>query len=508
MNDNKRIAVNTGVLYIKLILSTLVGLFISRQVLLALGTDDYGLFSVVGGLVAMINILGATMISTSYRYIAVEIGKGATGNPHKTYNTLLVVHIILAILVFLVGETLGVFYISHYLNVEISKIPDALFVLHCSLIATSISVVAVPSQGLIVAREKFIYTALLEIADLFVKLLGVIWLIQYPGNRLRGYSIVVTIYTLFLALGYMVYCWQNDRHLIRWQFNKMWGDYRDIFSFSFYMLIGAVACIGRIQGVAVIINWFYGTTLNAAFGLASQVNNYTTMFVKNLTQATNPQIMKNYGANNRERSMHLVYVISKISFMVMLVPVVPLIFYMDDVLTFWLKEPPSYTGIFSALLLVNGLVGCVSSGFDASIQATGKVRKNQIGYSVINLLLLPIVWVMYSFGMPPYSNVIAMICLTVITVVFQCWIMRGITSFRFCDYFVYTLRPSFFVLCLSLVPLYCLRQVIGSGLLWCIGFILLSTLWIGVGILLVGLTKGERVKITQFVMNKIVERNR
>lgn len=503
MNDNKRIALNTSVLYVKLVIATLIGLFVSRQVLLALGADDYGLFAVVGGLVEMMNILGVTMITTSYRYIAVEIGKGDKGNPRKVYNTLFVVHVFLALFVVLLGETFGTFYINNYLNVAENKVPDALFVLHFSLIATAITVISVPSQGLIVAREKFVYTAMLEIVDLLLKLCCIIWLVGSEGNRLRSYSLISTGYISVLAIGYLTYCVCTSKEIVRWQINRNWKDYVEIFSFSFYILIGAIAFTGRIQGVAIIINSFFGTALNAAFGLASQVYNYSSTFVRNLTQAASPQIMKSYGAQNEERSITLVYVISKMSYMMMLLVALPLIFYMDDVLRIWLKTPPRYTAIFASFLLINALINCLSSGFDASIQASGKVKKNQIGYSLLNISLLPIVWIMYYMGLPVYSNVLAMILITILTVIFQCWIMQGQSLFKYRDYWNKTIRPSLYVTVLSVLPLMMLRLLLGTGIVSCVIFIGASIMWTSLSVYMVGLSNVEKHKIKEMVINKI-----
>ena len=160
MDGNKRIAINTLFLYAKFIITTIVSLVISRLVLDVLGANDYGLYNVVGGIVAMLNTLGTSMVATSYRYMTVEIGKGANGNPNKVYNTLVVVHISLAALLIVLGETFGVFYVNNYLNVDPVKIPDALFVLQMSLATTAFSVMTIPMNGLIIAREKFFFTSI------------------------------------------------------------------------------------------------------------------------------------------------------------------------------------------------------------------------------------------------------------------------------------------------------------------------------------------------------------
>ena len=186
MNDNKKILLNTGVLYFKLILSTIIGLYSSRLVLKTLGIDDYGLYAVVGGVVSFLNVIGTTMGSVSYRYIAVELGKHENGDPNKVYNTVYVIHLIIALGLLIIGETLGLFYIQNYLNVADGKIPDAEFVLHISLLTTAVSIMSVPSNGLIIAREKFLFTSVTEISVQIMKLVFVILLGYFIGNRLRA----------------------------------------------------------------------------------------------------------------------------------------------------------------------------------------------------------------------------------------------------------------------------------------------------------------------------------
>lgn len=491
MNDNKRIAVNTIVLYFKLIIVTIVSLIASRLILQALGTNDYGLYSVVGGIVSMLNILGTTMVSTSYRYISVEIGKREQGHSNNVFNTLFMIHVALAALFIIFGETLGIFYIKQYLNVDPAKIPEAIFVLHASIVSTAISVLAIPFNGVVIAREKFTYTAVIEVVDVFFKLVMVLWLTQVDGNRLRLFAIIMMAYSIFISIGYTLYCVVQEKSLIKWHFNRSWSDYKDIFAFSTWILIGAVAVIGKIQGAAIVLNWFFGTLLNAAMGLANQVNSAVNSFVRSLTQATNPQIMKNV-EHNQERSISLVYTISKFSFFIMLIPLLPLILYIDKILVIWLKTPPQYTSIFIVLFLLSGLISCFGAGFDASIQATGNIRKNQIGYSIINLSLLPIIVILYKMGFPPYTNGIVMILLSIVTVVFQCCIMKEITIFTVNEYIKRTILPSIYTIFLSTLPLLFLRFVFGSSILAFLAFVLISIIWSSISIFIVGLSSNEK----------------
>ena len=492
MEGNKRIAINTLFLYTKFIITTIINLVVSRLVLDALGASDYGLYIVVGGIVAMLNTLGTSMVATSYRYMAVEIGKGTNGNPNKVYNTLVVVHISLAILLLMLGETFGVYYINNYLNVAIEKIPDAIFVLHLSLVTTALSVITIPINGLIIARERFLFTSLVETFSAILKLSLIILLMHYDGNRLRFYAVALAIIHILSPLSYQIYCSIKDSEIIKWKINKCRKDYKDLFSFAFWILLGALAFIGKIQGAAIIINHFFGTILNAAFGLATQINHAVSSFTSTLRQAAVPQIMKSQGSNNESRSLTLVYAISRYSYLSMNIVAIPLLLTIDKILELWLVTPPKYTCIFVVFMIINGMVSNLGAGFDASIQATGKIRKNQIGYSIINLSLLPIIYILYKLEAPPYVNVICMVILTFVVLVFQVYIMMELTSFNLSKYIKQTILPSLTSTIIAIIPLLLIKSMIPASTTAQLVLFAVAFIWTCTSIIIFGLNNGEK----------------
>ncbi len=490
-DNNKRIAKNTAVLYVKLILSVIIGLYTSRVILQALGASDYGLYTIVGGVVSMMNFLGVTMMSVTYRYIVVEFGKGDEGDPRKVFNTSLVIHIALVLLLLMVGETFGVYYVTHVANIAPIKIDDALYVLHLSLAATSFVILSVPFNGLIVAREKFVFTAVVEIGRTLLKLGMVVALAYYCGNRLRMFAIIMAIFNIILPVSMYIYCFIKDRGIVRWQFNKKRSDYSGILGYAFWIMIGAVASMGQNQGSNMIINLFFNTVVNAAFGIGFQINNYVMMFVQSLNQAAIPQIMKSQSSHNTERSLSLIYGIAKIAFFIMLIPVVPLILNMDFVLKAWLKDVPQYTNVFATLLLVGGLIRCLGAGLDSSIQATGKIRPFQIFYSVAYLMVLPAAYVLFVVGFPVYTIIICTILASVAVLVFQVRYLSRITEFEPMYYLRHTVFPCLAVVACSL-PLFLLK-LFATGTV--VSFLMSSVVSL-VGILcliyMVGCTSEER----------------
>lgn len=484
MNENKKIAYNTIIVYLKLLLSTIIGLYTSRVLLHALGASDYGLYNVVGGIVVLLNTIAITMGVTSQRYISVEIGKKEKGNIRKVFNTVFVVHLALAIGFIVLCGLIGTIYCWNGLNVEEHRRPDAVFVLWCSLLTAALAVVSFPCQGMIIAREKFLFQSIIELSQRVGKLLIIVLIVyDYKGNRLRIYALLIALLQALQPLCYYLYCRINENKSIKWQLNKKIKDYLDIAKYTGWLLVSSVAFLAREQGCAVVINFFFGTLVNAAYGVALQVQSCIQLFVKGVAQATAPQIMKNVGGNNDARSLMLVYKISKFCFLIMLTIAIPVIVSIKEILVLWLGKVPQYTDIFICLLLFNGLILCLNSGFDNYIQATGRVKKNQIGYSFINIMVLPITIIGFKCNFPCYTAIGVMAILSVFTVIFQCHILQGLSNFKIATYWKLTLFPCLKTLLLSLpvlvitffypsvsVTSFLINSLV--TLVWCLGIIL------------------------------------
>ena len=495
MNENsnkKRLAVNTIILYFKLIVTTVISFLSSRLVLDALGASDYGLYNVVGGIVTMLNTIGVGMVATSYRYMAVEIGKGETGNPNKIYNSVLIIHLLLAIFLILLGESLGVYYVNNYLNVAADKTADALFVLHLSLLTAALSVVTVPAYGLTIARERFLFTSIVEVICALLKIGLIVFLMFYDGNKLRLYALLLAVVGIVSPLSFSIYCKVKDSNIVSLHLNKSWSDYKDIVLFAGWILLGSIACLATVQGASIVINFFFGTLMNAAFGLASQLYAATTQFTSTIRQAAVPQIMKSFSSGEESKSLDLVYLISRFSYLFILVVAVPLTICLNGILQVWLGNPPVYTNIFVVLLLINGMISNLGAGFDASIQASGKIKKNQIGYSLINITLIPIIFILYKVGAPPYANVLTMVLLTTITLLFQSSIMKELTSFDYSTYFVRTIFPAIRTTILAFVPAYFLSLFFGNSVISVIINSVVVLLWTIIAVFTAGFQKNEK----------------
>lgn len=498
VKDNNRILKNTIFLYLKLIISTFIGLYVSREVLKILGEKDFGLYAVVGGIVALMNFLSTVMASTSYRFIAIEIGKGCKENINKIFNTILAIHTILSLIVFIFGCTIGVWYVNNHLNIEANKIADAQFVLYTSIIVAMINVISVPGLGLIVAKEKFFYNSLVDVICSILKLIFVILLFYLVGNKLRLYASMILMVELVKFCFIYSHCFFKERQIIRFKFNKCINDYKVIFSYSGWIMFGAAACIGQTQGLAVIINRFFSTAVNAAFGIAQQINSYVMMFVRNVSQAAVPQMMKSYSGGNTERTISLLNHITKYAFFIMLFPALPCIICMHEVLKLWLVNPPAYTAEFAIFLLINGLINCLGVGFDTVIQATGKIKKYQIGFSIIYLLTLPISITLFSWGFTPYSIIIANIILTICQLLWQIHILVQLTDFSITVYLAKTIWPVFKVT-VCIIPLFLLSFITEPTLIRIVEISIITTLYTGGVVYFCGLDSKEKLTVMNII---------
>lgn len=506
MNDNKTIAINTIVLTIKLVINIVCGFLVSRLILRALGADNYGLYNVVGGIVGMLALISTSMVATTYRYIAVERGKGDSGNPQKVYSTLMLIHVALAVLLLIVGEPLGAYYIFNFLNVTNASLADAHFVFIFSLIASFFTIIAVPSNGLLIAEEKFLPISIIEIARTLLNVAMAYFLIYYVGNSLRMYAVLMAILTIANRVAFQLLCKRKYPEIVKFKINKNKQDYKEILSFTGWTFLGASASVGRTQGVAMVINLFFKNSINAAFGIATQIGHAAGLFTNTLRQSVTPQIMKNKDSNP-SRSLSLVYAISRYTYLIMLILSVPLILYMDTVLGLWLGKDniPPMTSIFAIFLLIKGMVSNLGSGFDASIQASGKIRKVQIGYSIINLSIIPIVYFLYKFGMPAYTSVIVGVFLTAFTIIFEATIMREQTGFTYRDYLKKTILPTLYSTLLSFIPMIGFR-ILFIDRMNSIWLIIISVLWTSFITFFVGININERDGVLSYLKHKISHR--
>ena len=484
-----------------MIIVTLLGLFSSRFVLQALGVSDFGLYNVVGGLIAMLNFISTAMATTTRRFINVEMGK-PDGNLNKVFNISLLLHVGFALFILLIAETIGLWYIYNMLNVAVGKFSDAIFVFQISTIVACIGIINVPYQSLIEANEQFGKAAIIDISTTVIKFALVVILIFYTGNALRFYAICMCIVTLISFILYHGVCLKQWPDSIRYKYYPKSPLYKEILIFNNYTALGAAVSIGKSQGSNLLVNYFFGTVVNAAFAIAYQVESYVYMFVNKLTLAANPQVAKNYAGGSMERVNVLIEKNSKYSILIMTIFFFVLSADLSFILNLWLKDVPDGAVLLCQLTLIDALVKSFSEGTNGFVQASGKIKWFQIVGSLLLLSNLPLGYVLFLLGYEPYWIIVCFILTNTIYRLISLTMMYKILQFDAISYVKNAyFRPILIILIMTIVCW--INSLILKNC-----FILHFTSVVVVGVMTVlmvyfiGLEGTERKKIKGIIINK------
>lgn len=500
VQNNNLIIKNSLILYLRLFIISVTGLLASRYILEVLGSSDFGLYSVVGGLVFIMAFLNDVMVTSTFRFISYELGKNTISSVNKIFNISLVIHIVIGAITLSLGETIGVYLVKNYITILPEKLSDALFIFRCSIFSTVFSIVQVPFRGLLIAKEKFVSTSIVEIVRSVLRLLSVLVLFLYDGNKLRLFALLNILIALVSFSHYYIYCFKEYYNYIKWKFNSSFLNYKKILSFSFWTMFGATAHIGEIQGNALIINNFYGTILNASFSIANQVNNLVKTFAQNINKAVIPQITKNYSSGNSKRTTDLVIYSCKFSYFSMLFIALPILMETNFLVELWLSVIPNYTVIFIQIMIINALISTTTAGIPSYVQATGEIKYFQIILSIVKLSGLPISYLLLKLGFEPYFILISFTFIGVISVIATLFFLNVTTSFNV-KYFLSSTLLKILNVTLMTIPLICVSYIFDQGLFRFLLSCFISTIWLVLSIYFLGIDEFERI----FLKNKFIK---
>ena len=493
-SGNKRIAKNTLVIYGQLILKMFLGLFTSRLALEALGVSDFGLNSVVGGVIVLFTFISNSLSETTIRFINVERGK-PDGDLNKVFNVCNVLHIAMAIFLFVLLEVGGVYYIHHYLNVDPGRESDAMFVFQVSTIMCCLGIINVPFFSLFNATEKFMFTAVVEISVKVVQLGLLFWLLTYEGNRIRAFALIETLTTMTSFIVYHYYAYRRWSEVVKWKFVKGWQIYKEVLVFSSYNLLQTLSVMVRGQGCVLLINYFFGTVMNGAFAVAKTVERNASPFANNFHAAAAPQITQNYSSGDMERVFYLTSRVGKYCMLMMMLAFFPLWAELDFILHIWLIKVPEGALIFCQMILLIVLVSITHGGLIHVINASGKVAFFRVTYSILMLLCIPIGFIILKTGSPAYMLLVLFIVADIIYRIIQLFLMHYILQFpvrKFC------LRTYLPVVMASLPVILCLfftSHLQFDSSLWHISHIAIILLLTALSFYCLGLRKHEREKV-------------
>lgn len=446
-NTNKAIAINSIILYFKMVVTTICALLTTRFALQALGVVDFGLYSVLGGIIGFMGIFNTIMVSTSNRFIAVAIGRGNIDEVNKQFNVNLVVHIGIALLALLLAVPVGEWYIPRYVNYD-GPLNNAMIVYYISIIGSVMSFIGVPYNGVLMAKERF---AIFSFADIFLHVvkLVVAWaLIYHFSQKLIIYTVAMSMLTAATTLIYVVYCYHNFYIIVRLRRVKDSQMYKNVFGFSSWVSIGAISQVSRDQGAALIVNSFFSTVLNSAMGVASSINVFVTMFANNVVHPMQPQISKCYAAGDYQRTDQLLIMSTKYCFLLVLLMGSVFLVASDWLLELWLEKVPAYTSVFLILFIINNLINSLNSGVSSIIWANGNISLYQICVSSLNILSIILGWLVLRMGAAAYYLTVAYIAMSIVRFFVVQWVLRKTLNYDNSILWRNSYLPSLFVVML------------------------------------------------------------
>lgn len=508
--SNKRIAKNTLLLYLRMVFMTLINLYTSRVVLNTLGVEDFGINNVVGGVIAMLGFLTSSLGGTSSRYITFNLGKGNMELMKKTFGNILSIHLILSGIIILIGETIGLWFMTTQLQIPAEREIAAFWVYQFSILTSVIAIISVPYNATIIAHEKMSAFAYISIIDAILKLISVFFLVYIPYDKLILYAAFMCVIQILNRTMYSFYCSKHfEESHSRPKIDK--NLFKKIFIYAGWTMNANLAVMGYTQGLNILLNIFFGPAVNAARGIAVQVQNAAQTFCTNFQMALNPQLTKSYATGDLLHMQQLLKNSSKISFYLMLFISLPIMLEANMILKWWLGIVPDYTVVFLRLILCNSLLFTLAQPIVISIHATGNIKRFQIIEGSMLLSIVPIAYLLlYFFHIRAEFVFLVHIGVEILTQVARVYIVLPMISLPIKQYINSVIYPIFKVIIIApIIPIIvynCLPTNITSFFIVCIT----SVCSIIFTIYLIGITKEEQTFVkekTSSILNKIINKH-
>jgi len=489
-----------------MIVSLVISLYTSRAFLDALGIEDYGIYNVVGGFVALLNVITSSLVQGAQRFITFELGRGDAQKLHRTFATLSTLFFLVAIVIFAIGMLFGAPLISSFLVIPEGRIDAAMFVFYCSLGAFAINLIAVPYNASVIAHEKMKFYALVSIGESLSKLLIVYALYVTPFDRLKVYALLIVVLGLVVRLTYGIYC---SKHFQETKTRFVWDKaiLKEITTFSFWMAFGGILVTAKEQGVNVVINLFCGVAINAARGISMQVSSLLGQFVSSIAFAITPQITKSYAEGNLQRSVNLTFLLTKVQGIVLLLIAIPLYFEIDFLLALWLKNVPYYANVFVQWTLILTFLFTMRNTYGPLYLAIGDVKTLQWTTSLIYILILPLSYVALKAGYEPVSTMQITAIVEVITWLVSYCYMKYKFKFPLGQYIIKTIFPLISVFVATTVILILLQNLMTeSSFLRLLIMTAVSTSMILILSYMLLLSQSERAIVNDFIRKKLYKK--
>ena len=491
--NNKRIAKNTLMLYVRMILIMLVSLYTSRVILKALGVEDFGLYNVVGGVVVLFTFINNAMVTSTQRFLNFEIGRNDIEEAQKVFSASLNIHFLIAGIFLLLAETVGLWFLNQYIQIPDGRETAANWVYQFSVIVSILNIIRSPYNAAIIAHEHMSFYAYVSIIEVILKL-AIVYMVYLFADRLIAYAFLMMLVTLIVLGVYYIFC-RKKYQICKYRFEYDKKRYLSLASFSGWSLFGSLANMGASQGINIILNMFFGVAVNAAMGIANQVNAAVYQFVSSFQTAFNPQIIKSYAAGDRTYFISLIMNTSRYSFLLLFLLALPIYICCPEILSIWLGTVPEYAVEFCRLMLLFLLIDAVQGPLWVSAQATGKIKNYQILMSVLILLNLPITYVLLVFFKNPEIALIVRVAVNFITAVARVIYLNHLYDFPIWIYMKEVIFRCLLVLLVAYPVPHLVHKMMGMTIVDTIANILIDLVCAVSVIAIVGLRSKERILI-------------
>lgn len=498
--NTRRIAKNTLFLYGRMLFGMLVSLYTSRVILNALGVEDYGIYNVVGGFVAMFSLISSSLSSSISRFITYELGAGNIQRLKEVFSTSIMIQLVMSVIIIIIAETIGLWFVNYKLVIPPDRLLAANWVFQASIIAFVLGLLTCPYSASIISHERMNIFAIIGIFDIIARLIIVLF-IAYSTlhfDRLICYSILLVVLGIIVQFVYFVYC---RRHFPECKTSPKFHkeSWKEMSGFAGWNAIGCTAGILKDQGVNILLNIFFGPIVNAARGIAGSVSNAVCSFSNNFMVAVSPQITKSYAAKNLDYSFSLVERGSRFGFYIMMLLSLPILFETPYILKLWLKDYPEWTVIFVRFVLAYSLLEVLSNTLITLQTATGRIRNYQIAVGGLLLMNFPFSYIFLKLGGEPYCVYIVAIAVGIGCLLLRLWFLRTMTGLSMKRYLKKVVVNVIITsICTSIVPLLIFPYFSEGFLRLCIITILCITFGT-ISILYIGCNKSERA----FIISKI-----
>lgn len=501
-DNNKRIAKNTLLLYFRMLFLMVISLFTSRITLQTLGVDNFGIYNVVGGIVAMFSIMSGSLSNAISRYITFELGKGDKKILKKVFSTAVNVQIIMAVIIAVLIEIGGVWFLNYKMNIPAGRMVAANWVLQFSIISFAVNLISIPYNAAIIAHEKMSAFAYISIYEAVMKLVVVYLIVISPFDKLIVYSFLILLISLSLRLIYGIYCKRKFEEC-SYMFILDKPLLKNMSGFAGWNFLGAGSFLLMTQGVNMLLNMFFGVALNAARGIATQVENVVNQFTNNFGTAINPQITKSYAKGDYDYMHKLVFAGSKYSFFLVVVLCLPIILETNQILHLWLGLVPEYAVVFLRLTLMISMLSVVSNTLVTSMMATGDIKKYQIIVGGLGMIIFPVVYILYKLGLSPQWSYYIQFIIFVFQLICRLCLLKDMIKLSVLSFVKEVLFKDIVVLCLTMILPLMLIWNMEETLVRFISVCAVCELSAFISIYFGGLNHSERAKVIEFLSKKL-----